>query len=352
MFSQADLNQVAIKGHNADPSAITLAALVKNNQQRIRNHLESVDTRVVSGHLVLQLISLVGYAGDPTYTEIEWACRRKVTGIGNALRLSSAGEFGQVMNGKFIANQDELISLVAKPVDPDLSFRDYTPAVYRYHEYTNINWMLGNGKPRGISFIEINLVALLWQYVKAREHYKKANIPITSPVYADRHIITRMLPSYMDIAFLNIHRSVATDTPIEKEFCIGTIPTPDLQPLAIRNANGVRRSLLNGAPLPGVVLAHVPQFFSTREPSTAIDRVMFRDPGQTLQGSWHHQIVNWYWSLFAFRYDNPSMDKYKSNLRVDMDRFDDLRVLAKLPKAAYNHLRHSLLIPLMNAVEN
>ena len=170
MFSHADLNQAAIKGIYADPSAIQIAAAVKNNQQRIRSFLERAGTRVDSNHLILELITNVGYAGEITYDNVEWACMRKLAGIGNALKLSSVGEFGQVHNGKFITGQDEIISLVARPVDPNLSFQDYTPAVYLYHEYTNLNWQLGTGKPQGVSIIEINLVALLWQYAKGVEY--------------------------------------------------------------------------------------------------------------------------------------------------------------------------------------
>lgn len=351
MFSHADLNQAAVKGIYADPSAIQIAHAVKNNQQRIRNFLERSGTRVVSDHLILQLISAVGYAGDATYDDIEWACLRKVTGIGSALKLSSVGEFGQVHNGKFLTGQDEIISLVARPVDPNLPFQDYTPAVYLYHEYTNLNWQLGTDKPFGVSVIEINLVALLWQYAKGVEYYQRTNTPITSPVYAQQHVIYRMLPSYMDIAFLNIHRNIAMDLPIEKEKATRVIPVPPLQDLAIRNATKVRQALLNGTPLPGVVLRHVPQFFSQPEPSTAIDRVVFRDKGSTLQASWPKELVNWYWALFCYQYDNPAMQKDKSNLRVDLERFEDLRVFDKLKKSVQNHLKHHLLFPLYRALE-
>lgn len=353
MFSQAELKQVAIKGHNADPTAIQLGNLVKNNHQRIRNHFDSVQTRVASGHLILQILSQVGYAGEPNYDDIEWACRRRVVGIGNAMRLTSAGEYGQVFNGKFIEGQDEIISLVARPINPELSFREYAPAKYLYHDYTNLNWMLGNDKPRGVSIIEINLVELLWQYAKAELYYRKSKEAITTPVYAWRHVISRMLPSYMDIAFLNIHRATAVGREIEPEQPVRTIPVPNLRDLSIRNASQIRKSLLAANPLPGVVLAHVPQFFTTPfEPSTAIDRILFRDSGQTLQGSWHQNIVNWQWMLHCLQYDNGVMEKYKSNLLVDMERFMDLKVLNKLPKSVMNHLRTTLIGPLYTILQN
>ncbi|QVW28535.1 hypothetical protein pEaSNUABM8_00038 [Erwinia phage pEa_SNUABM_8] len=347
MFSQAELKQVEIKGHTADPSAIQLGSLVKNNHQRIRNHFDSVQTRVASGHLVLQVLSQVGYAGEPDYEDIEWACRRRLVGIGNAMRLTSVGEFGQVFNGAFIEGQDEIISLVARPIDPELSFREYTPVRYLYHEYTNLNWQLGNGKPRGVSIIEINLVELLWQYAKAEIYYRNIKEPITTPVYAWRHVISRMLPSYMDIAFLNIHRAIAAGRDVEPEQPVRTVPVPPLRDLAIRNAENIRKVLLAANPLPGVVLAHVPQFFNRPgETRTAIDRILFRDSGSTTQGSWHLSLVNWSWMHYCLSYDAGVMSKFKKELSYDLDRFMDLKVLNKLPKAIYNHYRHTLFRPL------
>ena len=352
MFSQAELNQAVIKGRYEDPSAIQLVNAVKNNNQRIRNYLESIQTSVGSGHLVLKILAAIGYAGEPTYEEIEWACRRKLSDIGNALRLTSVGEYGQVFNGAFIEGQDEIISLVARPVDPNLSFRDYTPVVYLYHEYTNLNWTLGNGKPRGISIIEINLVALLWQYVLAEQYYRTQPEPITRLVYAQRHIIYRMLPSYMDIAFLNIHRAIAFGKEIEEENPLRVIPTPPLRDLAIRHAKAISKSLRVGKPLPAVVMAHIPQIFEDpNKPSTALDRILFKEPGSTIQGSWHRNIVNWYWALFCLQYDNASMGKYKSNLMVRIARFEDAKILEKLTRSARNYYRHELILPLYSALE-
>ena len=57
MFSQAELNQAVIKGRYEDPSAIQLVNAVKNNNQRIRNYLESIQTSVGSGHLVLKILA-------------------------------------------------------------------------------------------------------------------------------------------------------------------------------------------------------------------------------------------------------------------------------------------------------
>jgi len=352
MFTQADLNQAAVKGHNLDQSAIEIARAVKNNQQRIRNYFESVDKRVMSGALILKVLASVGYAaGEDNYEDIEWACRRKVAGIGSALKLSSVGEFGQLHNGQFIPNQDELITLVARPVDPDLHFQDYTPCTFLYHEYTNLNWQLGNNKPRGLAIIEINLVALIWQYTKAVSYYRRSGIQITTGVYADRHILSRMLPSYMDIAYLNIHRRLAMELEIEADLPTRVIPVPALQRLAIKSAENIRRNLLNGSPLPAVVLIHIPQFF-TEPDRNAVDRVLFKDGGMTIQGQWPREIVNWYWALFCYQYDNPAMQKFKSNLQNDLDRFADLNVLNKLPKAMYNYIRHSLLFPLYTVLEN
>lgn len=353
MFSQAELNQVAIKGHNTDPSAITLAAHVKNNSQRIRNYFEQLNRSAGNGHLLQQVLSAIGYAADPDYSDIEWACRRKLVQIGNALRLTSVGEYGQIFNGKFIQGQDEVISLVARPVNPDLSFRDYTPARYLYHEYTNLNWKMGDGRPRGVSVIEINLVALLWQYVKGQQHYSRGNEPIATPVYLQRHVISRMLPSYMDIAFLNIHRAIAFGKEVELDESLRVIPTPPLQELALKNARAINKKLLAANPIPGQVLNNVPLFFQypNEEGHTAIELILFREPGQTLQNTWHQNMVNWYWALYCFQYDGGHMEKYKKTLLVDLARYEDSKVLTRLSKSFYNYVQRDLIKPMYEALE-
>lgn len=353
MFSQAELNQVAIKGHNTDPSAITLAAHVKNNNQRIRNYFEQLNRSAGNGHLLQQVLSAIGYAADPEYTDIEWACRRKLVQIGNALRLTSVGEYGQIFNSVFIPGQDEVISLVARPVNPDLPFRDYTPARYLYHEYTNLNWILGDERPRGISVIEINLVALLWQYVKGQQHYSRGTEPIATPVYLQRHVISRMLPSYMDIALLNIHRAVAFGRKLEPDEPLRVIPVPPLHDLAVRHANAIRKNLLAANPLPGQVLYNIPLLFQhPGEGRTALDLILFRDAGQTLQNTWHQNMVNWYWAFYCFQYDQGNMDMYKKTLLVDLARYENSKVLTRLSKSFYNYVQRDLIKPMYVALEN
>lgn len=353
MFSQAELKQVEIKGHTIDPTAIQLAALVKNNHQRIRNYFDSVQTRVASGHLILKLIASIGYATEPDYETVEWACRRRLIGIGNANKLTSMGEYGRVYNGEFIEGQDEIISLVARPVDPELSFREYAPAKYLYHEYTNLNWALGNGKPRGVSIIEINLVELLWQHVKAFAHYNRTKEAVTSPVYVWRHVISRMLPSYMDLAFLNIHRYTASGQEIETEQPLRTVPVPPLRDLAIRNAINTRKQLLTHNLIPGVVLAHIiqPFTYSFDGGHTALDRIQHRDPGITFQGSWHQTLVNWYWMLYCLQYNQGLMDASLKNVSFEVHRYLDTRVLNKLSKSVYNYYRNDLIQPLLEHCE-
>lgn len=353
MFSQAELNQVAIKGHSTDPSAITLAAHVKNNSQRIRNYYEQLSRSAGNGHLLQQVLSAIGYAGEPEYEDIEWACRRKLVQIGNALRLTSVGEYGQIFNSKFIQGQDEVISLVARPVNPDLSFRDYTPARYLYHEYTNLNWKFGDGRPRGVTVIEINLVALLWQYVKGQQHYSRGTEPIATPVYLQRHVISRMLPSYMDIAFVNIHRAIAFGKEIEPDETLRVIPVPPLQALAVKHAKGIRSKLLAANPLPGQVLNNIPLFFQhpDEEGHTALELIVFREPGQTLQNTWHQNMVNWYWALFCLQYNQGNMEKHKRTMLVDLARYVDSKVLTRLTKSFYNFIQRDLIIPLTTELE-
>lgn len=353
MFSQADLEQVRIKGRNLDPSSIQLAELVKNNHVRIRKYFESTDMRVASGHLITRILSQVCYAGEPIYDEVEWACKRRLLSIGNATDLISPGNFGKLFNGAFIDGQDELISLVVKPIDPNLSFREYTPARYLYHEYTNVDWQLGTDKPRGISIIEINLVELLWQYIKGTTYYRERDKQPTTPVFIWRHVISKMLGSYMDIATLNIHRAIATDTPIDKSNPIRTIPVPPVRDLIVRNAERKRTFFNNGNLLPGSILYNIPLFFEKPfEENDALSLIYQHNLQLPYQARWHGNVVNWFWSVFCLSYKDAAMTKFIPAMLYDIGRFLDSGVFGRLPKQVHTEYHSKIFLPIYQAAEN
>ncbi|MGL5397239.1 MAG: hypothetical protein ACRDBQ_18480 [Shewanella sp.] len=353
MFSQADLEQVKVKGRNLDPSSIQLAELVKNNHVRIRNYFENTEMRVASGHLIARILSQACYAGEPNYEDVEWACKRRLVSIGNATDLISPGNFGKLFNGAFIEGQDELISLVVRPVDPNLSFRDYTPARYLYHEYSNVDWQLGTNTPRGISIIEINLVALLWQYIKGTAYYREHGKVVTDPVFIWRHVVSKMLGSYMDIATLNIHRAIATGTPVDKGNPLRTIPVPAMRDLIIRNAERKRTFFKNGNFLPGSILYNIPLFFEFPfEERDGLSLIFHHNLQLPYQARWHGRIVNWFWSVFCLNYRGSAMEKFLPELLYDIGRFLDSGVLGRLPKQVHTEYHNKVFAPLYQECEN
>lgn len=213
----------------------------KNNDRRIRQYLSTLQTRVKSEHLLIQIIASLVYMGDGTYDDIEWHCRRRLASIGNAFRLTSSNSYGKLHNGEFLRYQDEIIALVAKPIDPRQDWRSIASCTYQWHEQTNLNWELGNVEPKGINIIEINLVALLWVHLKAREYYRATGEPINEPVLVQRHMVNPMLASYMNISFFNHHRLRAKNIVPMAEFPVATFPRPPLYALALRGAREKQR---------------------------------------------------------------------------------------------------------------
>lgn len=350
MFERAAIEANGLP-RTVDPSTIALVSYVKNNDIRIRNYLYTLQNRVKSEHILIQIFAALVYMGDGSYDSVEWHCKRKLPFIGNALRLTSSNSYGQLHRGQFLPFQDEIISLVARPIDPKQDWRSIETAKYLWHDFTNLNWELGENNPRGITIIEINLVALLWVHIKAREYYRAEDRPINEPVMVQRHMITPMLSSYMNIAFFNHHRYRAKGIVPTRDIKYAEFPRPELYQLAVRGAREKQSVFLAQLFTPVEMLNNIPQpFTELGEFGNARRLVQFSLPGETLQGSWHYNLVNWQLALFCFRYNRGLMEKYYSGLRFELLAFHNSRVLEKFPTAMRMHYQMTLIEPLKKIV--
>ncbi|QXO09744.1 hypothetical protein pEaSNUABM38_00022 [Erwinia phage pEa_SNUABM_38] len=332
MFSSADIQQSIIKSRNVDPTSITIASVVKNNQRRIRNRVEMMQTRVDSDHLLAKILATIGFAPDAKYDDIYWACRRKFISIGNAMRLVSPGHPGEIHVGEFIQGQAELIALSIQPIDPNTPWRELQPVRYLYHDYTNLNWQMGtkNGG-RGISYIEINIVALVWQYFQAYKYYQrnKEHGGINLYTYLYRYVVYRMLPTYMDLAVFNRHRFFANGQDIEKDDPFNDYPIPMLSPHVDRNVRIIAQRLKEGNPLPGVVMNHLLMYFNGK--GSALGLLADESYSQTNQQRWFYQLVNLNFMAYVVQYDNPVMARYYPTLVRELRNFFQLRFTERLP---------------------
>lgn len=334
MFSNADIQQSIIKSHNVDPTSITIASVVKNNQRRIRNRVEGLQNRVKSEHLLVRILSAIGFQPDATYDDIYWACRRKFINIGAAMRLVSPSHPGEIHVGEFIQGQAELIAISIEHIDPNTPWRELQPARYLFHDYTNLNWQMGtkNGG-RGISYIEINLVALVWQYFQAYKYYQrnKNHGGINLQTFLWRYVVYRMLPTYMDLAVFNRHRFLANGVAIEKDDDFRDYPIPMLAPLVDRNAKVIRERLLSGSPLPGVVMNHLLMYFNGKP--SALGLLADESYSRTNQQRWFYQLVNLNFMAYVVNYDNPAMARYYPTLVRELRNFFQLRFTERLPSS-------------------
>lgn len=349
MFSSADIQQAIIKSHRTDSSSIQIASLVKNNTKRIRNRVESMQRAVDSDHLLVKLLIGIGYKLDWTYEDIEWRARRKLVELGNALNLSSPGNYGEVRVGDFIEGQQEFIVLTAQPINPRQRWQDIQAVRYLYHDYTNLNWEFGapNGG-RGFSFIEINLVALAYQYRMAMEWYEKNDPSINTRVYAYRHVVYRMLPSYMDLAMFNRSRFKALGLPVEKDVDTREYAIPQFEPFVTRHVDQVNEFLKDGYPLPGTVLNTIPLYFDGG--GSALKLIAPVERGITTQHRWIYRLVNFSLMRFVVCYDNASMVKYYSTLKRELKAFEQLRILDKLPSSTQKLLDLTVFLPLYDVI--
>lgn len=349
MFSTADIQQSIIKSHRKDPSSIQIESLVKNNTNRIRNRVESMSRAVPPEHLIVQLLISLGDREDWTYDDIAWRCRRKLVELGNAYELTSPGNYGGIRVGEFIKGQQEFIVLNAIPINPNARWQDLQPARYLYHDYTNLNWEFGapNGSG-GISYIEINLTALAWQYHQGMKWYRDNKIDTNKQVYAYKHVIYRMLPTYMDLSLFNRSRFLALGLPIQDDAAVREYPIPSLEPLVTRNAKAIDTFLKDGSPLPGVVLNTIPLCFNGE--GSALRLIADVESGYTMQHKWVYRLVNYSLMRMVVCYDNPSMEKYYPTLLHELRAFEQYRILDKLPASTKQLINLTVILPLYDVV--
>lgn len=349
MFDRADVTR-RLSVVSTDYSTAAIANYVQSNDVRIRRWLETIQRRVCSEHLLIQLLTASIYLGDhDDYLEVEWHCRDKLVSLGNAFRLTSRGHYGNLHNGEFLEGQDELIALSAKPIDPATPWRDLTPVVYRWHEQTNVNWELGNGTPLGVSIIEINLVALWWQYLKAKQHLcdEMPNLP----VYIQRYPINGMLNSYMNMAFFNHHRAAIMNTPVTEEQRAAAFPRPPLAKLAHRAARERTRLLRTRKLTPEELVGNIPlPFNGIAEPTNALELVLFVESGETTQEVWYKLIIEWQLALYCFQFDRTVMSKHYSAVYRSLTYFDTDKILEKMPARLRDYYQKMLIEPLLAIV--
>lgn len=347
MFTAEDIQQARVKGRQTDPTTISTVNLVKNNQTRIRKDFESANFKIGGDHILNQIVSSIAFSTYPNYDDLFWICRRSVNNIANTLRVASYSYPGKIHNGRFIEKQDELIVLVAKPINPKVFWKDYQPVKYLSHEYTNINWGFGNGKPRGLSIIEINIVELLWQYVKGMQYYESYGNPIDRLVFLWRHALCRMQPTYMDCAIFNHYLYIHKQIPLEREEPIGWIRTPYIA----RNVDGAGLSALKHISTtdltPAAVLNNLPMYFKTvGDLDFAVELISLKDEFVTWQNWWPYFLSNLKLASFTLSFEKPAMEKYHDPLLRELRVFEDQNILQRLDAGHKDYIRQAYINPI------
>lgn len=348
MFNQNEILQAVQKGRYEDPSFIKVLRYVKNSRVAIQNYIYGTARHLPPDHLLYKILSAISPSSDLTYDEVYWTCRRNLLNIGAGNGLTHPGGFGNVHKGEFHPNQDEYIVLVAEDIDPAISWEQLTPARYLYHPHTNVNWEL-TGHGNGVAFIQINLVALVWQYVCWKNTYRESETDRNVWVYLYRYVYYRMLPSYFNLSVYNRHVCAITETPVRKDDRVSVYPIPDIESVMEQHVETVRDRLLTRSVLPFEVLNHItlpfpdPANLNATGVSLPVD-VEYRIT--TLQTRWVYTLVNLQFALYVLRYKNASTEKYLGTFKRELNTFKQTRVLDKMPSHIRTEIKNNLIDPI------
>lgn len=350
MFEQSELQQALIKGRREDPSFINIVRIVKNNRKRVERWMSNTDRRVGGDSVLVRILGSLQLTRDMDYNTVEWRCRRALTRVANSVGATCENHFGRPFQGQFIPEQDEFISIVAEEINPNVRWQSYTPARYIYHPHTNVDWEFAR-EGKGISFIEINLVELAWQYVQSLRYYEtkpfedKPNIF----VWLYRYVVYRMLPSYFNLSVFNRHYYLAIGKEVPKDTPNRTYPVPNIWDALDKHVVKVEEYLSGGSPLPAVCLNHVTLPFVDPKLNyfTAISLVS--QPSKkalTWQLRWFYEVANFHFVRFALAYRSDTTLAFLPRLKREMRAFKQLRITSKMPSHLQLHINRELINPI------
>lgn len=342
MFEQEDIQQSLTTGRRLDPSFINIRNLVKNNAVRIENRIMSIDRTTTTDHPVITILAILNLNPFMSYEDVEWKARSVLPYIGNSFRFSSVGEFGTVKNSTVIKGQDDLIVLTLKPVNPRLSFKKLSPLRFLYHDYTNLDWCIGTTYiPETINILELNLVALAWQYVLYLRTLSEDVRKLPMNVYVYRYVVFKSIASYFNLSIYNRHMNYQRKRDVPKYENSREIPIPVLDPFIDKHVKNTNDHLVKANMLPGELLSHFNFAYTDRAISypNALGLVCQTSHTKTAQERWLYQLVNFKLAADVLEFNHEASEKFKTRLKRDLIAFRQSRVIDKMPKHLNLHIK-------------
>lgn len=201
------------KGRTLDSSYTIIRTTLENNLNLVSNHIHNNNYSLPSDHLIPKLLTLCNVNPSRMNLDIKFITAGKLGSIASSLRLGSSNSSPMPIKNTLIAGGDELCILVDEDFNEDTPWWLLEPIEFLYHSYTNINFMLGNGK-EGIGIYKINLSMLAVQYAGwLRANLDDGNIYNFSIKYP----ILNSIVSYTDISIFNRFDHILNDIKIPNE---------------------------------------------------------------------------------------------------------------------------------------
>lgn len=350
MFDLNNIQQAVAVGRSIDPSFINTRRLVKNNRVRIENRVQSTDRSVDPSNIIVTILSILNLSPDMNYEEVEWRAIRSLARISNSLGLNSYTHYGKPTTGNIIAGQDELIALVAKAVEPNMGYHRYSPIKFLYHGYTNLDWRIGDRNIiDDINIVELNLVALAWQYVKYLKSLRGDTRKLSLRIYVYRYVIYRALPSYFNISLYNRHIKFNDGVDYPDDRSNSELQTPHLDQPVNKHIALMNNYFKKGDMLPAELLGNIRFMYddvNARYPN-AIELINFTaDATDTLQRKWLYTVIRMKYVGDVLRFGHRSADAFKPRLKRELAVLRQTRAVEKMPKHLSLHINRLILEPL------
>lgn len=354
MFETNNITQAMAVGRSIDPSFINTRRLVKNNFVRIEHRVMEMDRTVESDNIFVIILSLLNLTPEMSYEDVEWRASRALTRISNSLGLNSYTNYGQPLNGNIIPEQDELFTLTAKPINPKVGFRRMVPVKFLYHGYTNLDWIIGGESViNDINILEINLVALAWQYVKYQKSLRDDTRKLSLRIYVYRYVVFRTLPSYFNISLYNRHIKFNDGVEYPDDKPNRELQTPHLDEHVNRHVSIMNDYFKKSNMLPAELLGNIRFLYEdiNAQHPNAIELVRWNiGDVDTLQKRWLHTVIQFKYIGDVLRYDHEKFKAFKPRIKRALQVLRQTRAVEKMPKHLSLHINRLFLEPLDDLV--
>lgn len=207
------------------PSFNYVRNLIRTDIQKFVNHYQTAPRFVNSGHLLVSLLNSLGSSFSRDDMSFVYHARDEGLNIANMLGLTTATNYGRIRANGIFYNKDVKEIIIAHETDFDIeeakqNWRSLESVKVIHHPFTDLSMQRCNGnyqsEEKGYAVIAINIPMLALQFKQWSIENSEKQLRLRVGHFVSMYVITNMIYTHYDLAYLNRIRHRMQDLPVSK----------------------------------------------------------------------------------------------------------------------------------------